>query len=244
MMSRRSVDILVYLIATAVGAAPGIALAFWEKDLGLFGIAILGGLIGFGVGVSPIVYKTSLRATIRRSLGGFTRTIVDHNFGIGEQIVPMRSEASAHELIRGEKPSQEFGARLTRVSKISGTIGSIFFGVVALVLSILFLPREADEPRMKHVLATFIVAGFGGLAGAAYGSAIAMLRVPGRHRRNIIIGTTAGVFVGCSFGLAVSDAAKDPTGMWITVMVLFTSLGMGVGTFAPENFPRNTQLNA
>jgi hypothetical protein len=227
---------LICLIANALGGTPGIILFFHLESRQFLGIALIGGLIGFGLGMSSVVYKTTLWDTLRRVFKSLAHVLLSYNLGrLGRKLVPLDDETAAGQLIRGSPTSTETGKDLERARDRGGLVGAIIVGIIVFLLALVFPQR--DQAESSEGMLAFIYAIAGAVAAYVHGAAISSLRVPGRHRRNILIGAGAGVVIGIGLGIATSETAKNPVMSWIFTMLLLFTIGVGGGTFASENLP-------
>ncbi|MGH7136461.1 MAG: hypothetical protein ACREHD_12030, partial [Pirellulales bacterium] len=60
--------------------------------------------------------------------------------------------------------------------------------------------------------------------------------VRGWHRRNIALGAAVGLAIGIAIGLAVGSHGANPSLPHFLIAAMFTTVGLGCGIIAPENF--------
>lgn len=227
------------LSLTTLGAAPGVALALWAEDWSFLGIALIGGLMGFGLGLSSLVYRTTLRASLRRVFKGFAHVMLEYNLGgwVANRAVTFEREPAAGEL-QPDTPAPEEHAKVYWRRFHSGFLwGMVLFVCLGFGLGWKYADTlDATKPTPAW-MGGLLVAMIASVLGLVYGTALAVLTVPGRHRVRILAGTAVGGLLGVGLAIATAEGAKDPAGFASAVILLFTTLGTACGLFAPESLP-------
>lgn len=191
------------------------------------GIGIMGGLLGIVLATSSVMYWTTVRETLGRGLLLFLQWTAERNIPGGGRLVPLDDRDIPSRQGRSADP-ELLGKRMELFAIIGLALAAAPTIVVAALMS---SSGRATDPIVKRILDGVVIgilflATVGGVGGMAVGA----LTVPGVHRRNIILGTIAGIAVGAGMGVAIVPAAKIPAWqMYCCSCGVFGWLGLASG---------------
>lgn len=227
------------LSLTALGAVPGVALALWAESWSFLGIALIGGLMGLGLGLSSLLYRTTLRASLRRVVKGFAHVMLEYNLGgwVADRAVTFEREPAAEELQPDTPAPEEYTKPYWRRFHAGFLWGMVLFACLGFGLGWKYADTlDATKPTPAW-MGGLLVGMIAGVLGLVYGTALAVLTVPGRHRVRILAGAAVGGLLGVGLVIATAPGAKDPVSFACFGILLFTTLGTACGLFAPESLP-------
>jgi hypothetical protein len=234
-MTHRVGRLLLVPVLAVIGAVPGILLSSATDEWRFLGVALLGGLAGLGLGVASLAYRTSILGSARRIFKGVVCILVEYNVGFGKEITAVTREPNIESLLPSNSAQLADPDTYYRVTKRAALLGAFGLGAIGLLCGWYSRP---DDDISQQVAYAFIFVLPAVLEGAVFGWAIGALTVRGRHRPRIVIGLVAGLLIGCgplliALGTPVNNAR--PIGWFL--FSLFTTLGVGAGTFASESLP-------
>ncbi|HWB14341.1 MAG TPA: hypothetical protein VG826_34265 [Pirellulales bacterium] len=220
---------VIALSASAVGALPGILCAWGGAVRQGAGVAVIGALIALGIAFSSILYGTTRSAALGRIAKGVVCLLVVKNIHGGAELFEFRDEVVPRSNFR--VPREKLERRMNWGMAIGGCLG----GLGALVAFVGWWASGGELQGDQKIAAPIAFPLLGFIVGGCYGAALGMLTVRGGHRRNLALG--AGV--GLAIGIALGTAAGSQNPSWLPyffIAAMFTTIGLGCGIIAPENF--------
>ncbi len=236
-MTRRVGRLLLVPLHAVIGAVPGILLSSAADNWGFLGVALLGGIAGLGLGITGLIYRTSLLGSTRRIFKGLVCILVEYNLGFGKDVAGIAREPDVESVLAPNTAELPDGDTYYRVTKQSALLGAFGLGEIGVVCGWYSRPDDDISQQLGYV---FIFVLVGVIGGSVFGWAIGALTLRGRHRARIVIGFVAGLMIGCGpLLIALSTPVKNSGPIGWFLFGLFTTLGVGAGTFASESLPKD-----
>lgn len=217
------------VMGSALGSMLGLLSLFAGEHAQGIGLAIIGGLLGFLLALAPVLYRTTAPQAFLNGLLLFFQMTLEKNLGAGG-LLPVEDGASPH-----RRAVLQADPVLLETRKNRGTIVGATVVCVPAVIAALYLPLDQEQPPLvweilmrgaAAIALTFLVGGY-------LGAVIGALTLPGIHRRNISIGTAAGILFGFGVSTAIAPGSKVP--MWqlySSICALLGFFGMHFGMIA------------
>jgi len=233
-------SIALCVLMGVLGALPGVVLFLAAQDSSFLGIALMGGLIGFALGATPLLYHTTILDALRRVAKGVAKTLIQYNVGEFLDLANIKTEGitagepEATNLPRDAPPAPVQAGKAISSAIIGGAIGAGVGAVAALITAMVCWDSFfADNDTVERGFLLFFCVMLAAFGLGVHGSVIGMLLVPGRHRLRIIGAVGFGVLLGLGLRVAVG-LPKSEWGTTFCILVPVT-ICAAVGVFAPEN---------
>jgi hypothetical protein len=218
----------------ALGVVPGTLMYAVEPGPQAISIMLLGGMIGLGIALANVLYRTTRADAVDRMLGGVMWVILERNIPGAGKLVKVRSQ-QVEPAIGGKRLSRAVVESSPQWAYRAAAAGGAF-GLLAGAA----LCRGDTSTSFEDVYYTAVFAALCAVISGLVGAALRLLVVPGLHRRNCFVGTVVGCTIGAAIELSRYRIARYPLG---------TSVGFVLGSsvssvsFAVHSHPRTSRTN-